>query len=206
MLNAMIMDKERKKEMEKTLYLMRHGETLFNQQKKIQGWCDSPLTEKGMKQAKIAAEYFSDNEITFDSAYASTSERACDTLELITDMPYKRVKGLKEWNFGTFEAEHEYLNPQLPYRDFFVAYGGEEEMQLRKRVSDTLLKIMQEEKGNTVLAVSHGASCRQFMRTWSHTSQIDQQSGMANCCILKFKFDKDTFELVEIINHDYSYL
>ncbi|GAA0340622.1 hypothetical protein GCM10008931_35480 [Oceanobacillus oncorhynchi subsp. oncorhynchi] len=135
--------------MEKTLYLMRHGETLFNQQKKIQGWCDSPLTEKGMNQAKIAAEYFSDNEITFDSAYASTSERACDTLELITDMPYKRVKGLKEWNFGTFEAEHEYLNPQLPYRDFFVAYGGEEEMQLRKRVSDTLLKIMQEEKGNT---------------------------------------------------------
>ncbi|WRK52458.1 histidine phosphatase family protein [Coprobacillaceae bacterium CR2/5/TPMF4] len=29
----------------KDLYLMRHGETLFNQRRKIQGWCDSPLTE-----------------------------------------------------------------------------------------------------------------------------------------------------------------
>lgn len=41
----------------KTLYLMRHGETLFNQQKKIQGWCDSTLTELGRKQAAIAKDY-----------------------------------------------------------------------------------------------------------------------------------------------------
>lgn len=44
--------------MTKTLYLMRHGETLFNQQKKIQGWCDSPLTSKGERQAIIAGDYF----------------------------------------------------------------------------------------------------------------------------------------------------
>lgn len=35
--------------MKKILYLMRHGETLFNVQRKIQGWCDSPLTENGKK-------------------------------------------------------------------------------------------------------------------------------------------------------------
>ena len=39
--------------MKKTLYLMRHGQTLFNLQHKIQGWCDSPLTELGIKQAKV---------------------------------------------------------------------------------------------------------------------------------------------------------
>lgn len=38
--------------MKKTLYLMRHGQTLFNLQHKIQGWCDSPLTELGIKQAE----------------------------------------------------------------------------------------------------------------------------------------------------------
>jgi probable phosphoglycerate mutase len=32
----------------KDLYLMRHGETLFNIRRKIQGWCDSPLTENGI--------------------------------------------------------------------------------------------------------------------------------------------------------------
>ncbi|WP_375178519.1 histidine phosphatase family protein [Enterococcus rotai] len=189
--------------MKKTLYLMRHGETLFNQRKKIQGWCDSPLTEKGIKQAQIAGKYFADRNINFDSAYASTSERASDTLEQVTDMPYKRIKGLKEWNFGRFESESESLNPPLPYGDFFVAYGGEEEFQFRERVSKSLLELMRE-AGETVLAVSHGASCRQFMRNWAHTSEVDQKEALSNCCILKFEFEDDTFKLVEIINHDFS--
>lgn len=49
--------------MEKILYLMRHGQTLFNLEHKIQGWCDSPLTELGINQAKIAGRYFTDNKI-----------------------------------------------------------------------------------------------------------------------------------------------
>ena len=61
--------------MKKTLYLMRHGQTLFNLQHKIQGWCDAPLTPLGIKQAQMAKEYFTN--ITLDHAYASTSERAC---------------------------------------------------------------------------------------------------------------------------------
>ena len=39
------------------LYLMRHGETLFNTQKRVQGWCDSPLTENGIWQAEQVKEY-----------------------------------------------------------------------------------------------------------------------------------------------------
>mgnify|MGYP000299637320 CR=1 FL=1 len=43
--------------MSKTLYLMRHAQTMFNVQKKIQGWCDSPLTQQGKEQAKKVSEY-----------------------------------------------------------------------------------------------------------------------------------------------------
>ena len=50
--------------MKKTLYLMRHGQTLFNMQHKIQGWCDAPLTQLGIEQAKIAGKYFLKNEIS----------------------------------------------------------------------------------------------------------------------------------------------
>lgn len=191
--------------MGKTLFLMRHGETLFNQLHKIQGWCDSPLTELGLRQAQIAGAYFRENGIEFDEAYCSTSERAADTLEQITKMSYRRVKGLKEWNFGTFEGEAEFLNPPLPYGDFFVNYGGEAETDLRQRISKTLAEIMGEAAGETILAVSHGASCRQFMRQWAHTSQVDQKSRLKNCCILKFNYSTDgTFQLEEIINHDFS--
>ena len=60
--------------MKKTLYLMRHGQTLFNVRRKIQGACDSPLTELGINQAKHVSQYFKD--IKLDHAYASTSERS----------------------------------------------------------------------------------------------------------------------------------
>lgn len=108
---------------------MRHGQTLFNLEHKIQGWCESPLTELGINQAKIAGRYFTDNKIQLDHCYASTSERASDTLELVTGgkLPYTRLKGIKEWNFGRFKAIDNFLNPPLPYEDFFVKYGEEDQ-------------------------------------------------------------------------------
>lgn len=67
------------------LYLVRHGETLFNVQHKIQGWCDSPLTARGIAQAKRLAAYF--DPLPLDHAYSSTAERAVDTAELIIPWP-----------------------------------------------------------------------------------------------------------------------
>ena len=60
----------------KKLYLMRHGETLFNVQHKIQGWCDSPLTENGKQQALKAKEYFKKNGIVMFGVFC-TSSNAC---------------------------------------------------------------------------------------------------------------------------------
>jgi len=186
---------------------MRHGQTIFNVRRKVQGWCDSPLTELGIKQAETAAKYFKDNNISFDRAYSSTSERACDTLEIVTDMSYSRLKGLKEWNFGTFEGESEDLNPALPYGDFFANYGGEKEKEkeFQKRIVDTVQNIV-EEDNEVFLIVSHGAACRKFMQYWEHTSPITQKERISNCCILKFEYENKEFKLVEIINHDFSNL
>lgn len=186
--------------MEKILYLMRHGQTLFNVRRKIQGVCDAPLTELGIEQAKNAAQYFSEHQIIFDHAYSSTSERACDTLEIVTDMPYQRMKGLKEWNFGVFEGESEDLNPKLPYGDYFKAFGGEGEIEVRERMTRVLTEIMERQGHQIVLAVSHGASCRQFMRHWEHTSPVTPKGRLGNCCILKFKYNDGKFELSEIVN------
>lgn len=123
--------------------MMRHGETLFNVLRRKQGWCDSPLTERGIEQALRAGEWFAEQGITFDHVYSSTSERCCDTCELVVSgAPYVRVKGLKEWNSGKFEGVTEDLNPELPYGDFYVPFGGEAELEFRKRLITTICELM----------------------------------------------------------------
>lgn len=190
----------------KSVYLIRHGQTLFNKQKKIQGFCDSPLTEVGIKQAEIAGKHVLDLDLTFDDAYSSTSERASDTLELIADVPYKRIKGLREWNFGDLEAEGEHLNPPLPYRDFFVQFGGEDEFEFQHRINTTITQLAEESDGENILMVSHGAAIAQFYKKWVDHSEVRRKGRIQNCSILHYHFENDEFVLQEIIEHDYSKL
>lgn len=190
--------------MKKILYLMRHGQTLFNVRRKIQGFCDSPLTIEGIRQATIAGEYFKN--IHIDHAYSSTSERCCDTLEIVTNnkIQYKRLKGLKEMNFGTFEGESEDLNPKGPegYNTFFVPYGGESIDEVRDRMIKTCTEIMEQEDNNTVLAVSHAGACYHFLRGFQDPKE-ELEKGFSNCCILKFEYSDKKFKLLEVIRHDF---
>ena len=191
----------------KRLYLMRHGQTLFNLRGKIQGACDSPLTEKGIEQAKIARDYFLDERITFDHVYSSTQERAVDTAEIVCDyQTVTRLKGVKEWNFGLFESESEQLNPKIKegetsYGDFFVDYGGESSEEVQERMNKTLIEIMEQEKHQQVLCVSHGGSMYRFIQKWLSQEQI-KTIKFTNCCILKFDYLNGQFEFKESISQD----
>lgn len=185
--------------MKKTMIMMRHGQTLFNARRKIQGACDSPLTQKGILQARAAAEHLKD--IHFDHAYSSTSERCCDTLEIVTNhqMPYQRCKGLKEMNFGIFEGESEDLNPDRKvFEDFFVAYGGESRTMVRERLVATCKEIMEKEDHQSVLVVSHAGACLHFLSEWMDPSAI-MKDGFGNCTILKFAYENGSFTLLEVI-------
>lgn len=60
-----------------TFYLVRHGETVWNKEHRLQGWLDSPLSEMGILHAQKLAEQLKD--IPFAVAYSSTSDRAKET-------------------------------------------------------------------------------------------------------------------------------
>lgn len=183
-----------------TLYLMRHGQTLFNVLKRKQGWCDSPLTEAGVEQAKRAGAWFVERGISFDHAYSSTSERACDTLELVVPgMPYTRLKGLKEWNFGTFEGLTEDTNPPLPYGDFYVPFGGEGEQEMRDRLMETIGSIMERPQHESVLAVSHGAATAGVLRELGFDWHADGRR-LGNCCIAVLDYRDGSFSVRDLVN------
>ncbi|CDI59871.1 Phosphoglycerate mutase [Lactobacillus helveticus CIRM-BIA 101] len=92
------------------VYLVRHGETMFNQLNKVQGWCDSPLTVKGINDLKVTANALS--QVHFDNMYSSDLKRAIDTVHLMKDAnlvsdigKIKKLPEFREVFFGTFEGD-----------------------------------------------------------------------------------------------------
>lgn len=184
------------------LYLVRHGKTMFNEKRVIQGWCDAPLTREGEEQAERIGRYFEREGITFDHAYTSTLTRTQQTIERIVGMSYERVEDLREWGFGAFEGERVSLMPPFPWGDFYVPFGGEAQMDVRRRVSDALAQIMARPGHERVLAVSHGSACREFLTRWVPDGGFDHEKVPGNCSIMHFAFSEGMFELIEVIEQD----
>lgn len=130
--------------MHPTLYLVRHGQTVFNTRLLIQGRCDSPLTELGRDQARAAAQWLGDRGVRFDAAFSSPAERACATAELLWAGSYMRLTGLSERSFGDLEGTDVLALPR-PMGDHPVAFGGEPQAELESRLSSTMGSIMRGE-------------------------------------------------------------
>lgn len=89
-----------------TIYLVRHGETDWNIQKKMQGHQNIPLNKNGEKQAREAAKRL--KKIKFDAAYSSDLIRAKRTTEIIAlehKLAVKANQALRELSFGGFEGQ-----------------------------------------------------------------------------------------------------
>ena len=140
-----------------------------------------------------AGAYFREQGIQFDHVYSSTSERCCDTTELIVPgVPYEHVKGLKEWNFGKFEGITEDLNPEHPFGDFYVQFGGEDEMEFRDRLVRTVTELMRRPEHESVLMVSHGAAIAQFPRAFGVDLREVTGKRVGNCGMAVYEFNGDS--------------
>lgn len=175
-----------------TMYLVRHGETLFNKRDVVQGWVDSPLTVTGVAQARRTAEQLRGRPLV--AAYSSTSERCVDTAEIITahhpHVPVRLRRGLKELHFGELEAmPNEHFLASLDIEQFFSGMlagtgpgvgGGETGAAYRARVDAAFEEIATAHPdGGEVLVVSHGVTIATFLATVGWHSP----GGLANASI-----------------------
>ncbi|WP_195934529.1 histidine phosphatase family protein [Streptococcus sobrinus] len=190
--------------MTKRLYLMRHGETLFNTQKRVQGWSDSPLTQTGIQQGKEARDWFKANGVSRQAIYSSTQERATDTARLVAEHDnIKQLKGLKEMNFGIFEAQPENLLPKFrpgsrSFEDLLVPYGGEDIIQVGKRVHQAIVTIAEEDSAQEFIMVSHGAAL------WGLIQYLDiafpEGLSFGNCNICLYDYENGSLMLRKVID------
>ena len=189
------------------LYFMRHGETPYNRDGKVQGRTDIPLNEDGIIEAKLAGDFFRDAGICFDLVISSPLQRALKTASIIKQVPEDEIEQdarAIELNFGTAEGG---VVPELPQgvlnlfyepEKYEVPEGGESVDELEARCGDFLADMAQRLRHHPelrhVLIVSHGAALRGFISCVEHTQRKDFWAGnLENCCVYKVAFDGETY-------------
>ncbi|WP_138419669.1 histidine phosphatase family protein [Aquibacillus sediminis] len=155
------------------VYFTRHGETVWNTKKLMQGWKDSPLTDKGINQARQLSHRCLD--VPLDAIYSSTSDRAIQTAEIIKgERPLKVVKmdDLKELSFGSWEGktfeENKRESPEewLSFWEtphLFSNKSVEPFVNVQERMVKAVKYIVKQHPSESVLIVTHSIALKLLM-------------------------------------------
>ena len=149
---------------------VRHGETAWNVDTRIQGQLDIDLNARGRWQAERVADALADESI--DAIYASDLLRAKTTAQAIAARTVstranevRLHPGLRERGFGIFEGltyaqiSSDWPDESRRWRQRepdFAPEGGETLLRLRKRVADTLDALASQHLGEQIVLVAHG--------------------------------------------------
>ncbi|BBB93280.1 MAG TPA: alpha-ribazole phosphatase [Methylomusa anaerophila] len=155
------------------IILVRHGQTIWNVEKKYQGHSDIGLTETGLHQARQVAEGLTKEEI--DAVYASDLSRAYKTAEFIAalrGLQVISVPELREIKFGEWEGlTYDQIMLKWPHimgklwacPDEVEIPGGETFRQLKARAHAAMQRIVAAHPEETVVVVSHGGTIRTIL-------------------------------------------
>ena len=156
------------------LILIRHGETLWNTQLRMQGSLDSDLTPKGESQIMALGEWM--KEFPFDYLYCSDTARAHKTAKAISKFTGHNLnldKRLREKNLGVFEgltseeARERYPETFQKFKTAGASYvidQGESTQQLLERSLDAIEEIRDRHPQKVAVVVTHGGVVRVLMK------------------------------------------
>lgn len=154
-----------------TLYLVRHGETVYNLEGRIQGHDDTPLSALGLRQAQAIAERLSTE--SFSAIYSSDLGRARITAETIAahhNLPVQTTPLIREGYFGVVqgltrpEIEERFPADQHEWRRHPATMrppGAESREEITERCGQFIQQLIDQHTDNErILVVSHGGSLR----------------------------------------------
>ncbi len=144
-----------------TLYLIRHGETDYNFEGRLQGHLPVPLNSRGRSQAERLARRLA--ETPLDAIVSSDLPRAKETAEIVAGFkdlavqtdPRWRERALGHWQ-GCLYKE---VKDEMDAADWTSPQGGETPEAMRERVLSALDDLPAAFDGKSVLVVGHGGSC-----------------------------------------------
>lgn len=155
----------------KNLYIIRHGQTDFNLQKKVQGrGIDASINETGKSQANEFYQSF--HNVPFDKIYTSNLRRTRESVQQFIDqgIPAEALEGLDEISWGDHEGQE--FDPEM-HQIYLNTVAGWERGELDKGVSggESPLEVMQRQKQaikvitenndhQNILIATHGRAMR----------------------------------------------
>lgn len=187
---------------------IRHGETTWNVDARIQGHLDIPLNDIGRWQAAQAGKALAGEPVS--AIYSSDLLRAHATAQAVaqtTGAPLTTDKGLRERCFGSFEghtfADIEASHPEDALRwrkrdpDFVPAGGGESLQMLRERIAATVARLAAGHAGEQIVIVAHGGVMDVLYRLATHQElQAPRTWELGNAAINRLLWTPDGLSLV----------
>lgn len=137
---------------------IRHGQSIANAARRVQGWGDSPLTQRGAFQAQQLAAWLHANNPRADRLLSSPLLRAQQTARTIgatLGMAVQMREDLKEINLGQWEDMEEHAFEQALNSPDYERYVGETDVQFAARVIASVESLHAAHQGQTLLIVSH---------------------------------------------------
>ena len=187
-----------------TILVLRHGETAWNDNGRLQGWAPVPLNDRGHEQAAAVAEAIA-TEYDVDRIVTSDLRRTVETARPVaraTGAPIERDSAWRERDFGALQG--------LDYREAFGGYpefsiyesghwavdavpdGGESWLGMRERAQAAFDGLVEElDESDTVLVVTHGGPTHAVLETIEGVDAVESldRYEVGNCAGVEIAVD-----------------
>lgn len=193
------------------IYLVRHGETDWNKEGKIQGSEDIPLNAYGVELAEITSEKMKD--IPVEVIFSSPLLRARKTAEIMKrdrEIPIMIDDRLREMGFGSYEGtlvkkavedENNALHNFISAPGLYQAEDGENFSDVIERARSFIMEVLlpAQNQYENVMLTAHGAFIRCFLRCIEERPLSEFWGGIPqrNCAVTILELKDDRFKIIE---------
>ena len=194
------------------IWLVRHGETPWNVESRVQGWEDIPLNENGVLQAQALAQHIkrlSDSGDKLDAIYSSDLKRAHHTASIVAEsigLPLLVEPGVRERHFGVLQGliynDMELHQPEA-YRIWrsrdpdLDMPEGESLGFFHRRVVGAINSLAAKHPGERIMVVSHGGAMDII---WRHASQVglqaDRKAPLLNASLNRLSVSPESWRIL----------
>ncbi len=181
------------------VYILRHGQTDWNNRRLFQGQVDTELNEVGLSQARQCAERVQEAGWQFDKVYCSPLKRAMKTVMTVTGLPGEAITKdarLMEMNFGvldstSFDKDSPRVGNLFKKPSAYIPPEGAESFEEMEARIASFFEDLKKVKAESVLVGSHGCAIRGMLVHFGYLGLDDiWNQGIGNCAIVEVQLDE----------------